>query len=258
MSIPIPTNIQNGQAIDASPVMANFNALGAAAQTSAEVNEAVALASGRLFATTVFDSNGTWTPNAATKYWEYELVGGGGAGGGASATSSTQWSMADAGSPGTYTKGFSTTVPGPTAVTVGAGGAPVSGGAGGAGGTSSVGAIATAPGGGGGPVNTYTSTTQLYAGGALPGAAGTGGNIFSIPGQYSSGMFVAAGLTPWGKAGLPGPWGGGASLVGTASAGIAAQANTGASGGGSANTASASALTGGTGGSGKVIIREYT
>lgn len=281
---PLPNNINNGDALDASAVMANFNQIvnnvNASAAGSGTNNDILQLAAlstpitiaqggtglvsaAHLFLkATVFSASGTWTPDTRMGTYEYELVGGGGAGGGAAVTSGSQASTGNAGGNGTYSRGGATITPGSLGaqtVTVGAGGTGNAGATGGAGGASSIGTLATAPGGNGGPTTLVAQGGGGTLNGPAPSSAGTA-TIMSIPGAVPPAMQEGLATGNFGPGGMPGVFGGNAQPVGASSTnGNAAPASPGVGGGGTRNYVSASTTpTGGAGYKGIVIIREYT
>lgn len=116
--------------------------------------------SGGLLSVQVFAANGTYTPTPGTLLVIGEMVGGGGAGGGTPTTSATQGAAASGGCGATYQK-FLWSNPTSQAVTIGQGGAGSLSANGGAGTTTSLGAIATAPGGPGGLADAAGSTVGV-------------------------------------------------------------------------------------------------
>lgn len=130
---------------------------------------------GRLLTTTLFTSNGTWTPNALTKLIRARMSGGGGAGGSAQVNGAGTSSTGGGGAAGAFLEAiFSSGITSPLAITIGAAGVAASGGTGGSGGATSLGTIATAPGGPGGAVTqTATSTAFILAGGGGTGSVAT-------------------------------------------------------------------------------------
>lgn len=216
--------------------------------------------SGRLLATTVYNASGSHVPNALTARIEYEVVGGGGAGGGAVLNGAALQSIGAAGMSGGYVHGYTTTIATQT-ITIGVGGARVTGGTGGNGGDSSYGAIAIARGGSGGIQVQYISANGVYSGAyaAFPAAnVDTGTSIVNVGGTQSPGLFLSSNVSSYGQMGTPGPWGGAPGIVGQSS-GNDAGANNGAGGSGSAQGANLTpSQQGGAGGSGKIIIREYS
>lgn len=201
-----------------------------------------------------FTSSGTFTPSAALLanggQCYYELIGGGSSG------ASTTTASACGGDAGEYKTGV-ITVSGPVVVTIGAGGAAVTGtvaAAGNAGSDSSIGALVTAAGGIAPPTPSYP-----YNGGGGKGAGGIG--YFStdtglvLDARGGSGVNGKAGggggtVPTYGDWHMRGADGGGnavwsASVGATAGSGVA---NSGAGGG--AIGGGASSRTSGAGGSG--------
>lgn len=213
---------------------------------------------GRLLNTQTFTASGTYTPTVGTTTIIVEVVGGGGAGGGALAAGAGTTSIGGGGGSGAYSRG-KFAVPPPTAVTIGAGGAGVGGATGNAGTASSLGALITAPAGAGGATGSALAIT--FTSGGAGGGVGTGGNLFSFPGQPGGGGYslFAAGAAISGVGGGSGLSGGANSVTTNSGAsGFAAIANSGSGGSGGANFAVGGTPQGGAGGSGIIIIYEYS
>lgn len=204
--------------------------------------------------TQTFTSNGTYTPTAGTR-WIKAIVKGGGGGG--RSVGSTGFGAAHAGAGGGEgaTAIYEGPVPVPTAVTIGAGGAANSDGA-----QSSLGALATAPGGsaGGAPTTTSAGIPGVSVGGP-GGVVGTGTQTF--PGQRGENGTATtdnnAGTSAVGGCGA-GPGGGPGSATSGVSQGDGGAATGRGSGGGGAGSArGGGAGTGGAGLGGYVIVEEY-
>lgn len=202
--------------------------------------------------------SGTWTPDARTRFWIAEVVGGGGAGGGGFATTGSTYSVGSGG--GSATRGIiSGTSLTPVTVTIGAAGAGASGAAGGNGGATSFGG-SQAPGGGGGPTAAIGTTGSIAAGQGAPGGAfvvGAGHTLIDEGrGQPGACGFIFANFGPISGQGGASPVGGGG---GTNTAGGTGGVGTtpGAGGGGNANTVSQGNTVGPTGQQGQVIVWEY-
>jgi hypothetical protein len=200
----------------------------------------------------VFTASGTYTPSAGMVYCIAESIGGGGAGGG---TNGTATGAAGGGGAGGYSRARLTAaqIGASKTITIGAGGTSGTAGfhPGNAGGDSSVGTLCIGKGGSGG------------AGGAgSSGAAGAGGvagtGDYTPAGQSGT---VGANTLGLGGAGGSSPFGGGAPFnyqTGGSTAGAAGVANTGGGGAGAADFTGAGTAAGGPGGSGIVIITEYS
>ena len=210
--------------------------------------------SGRLLNIQTFTATGTYTPTAGTKSVVVEVQGGGAAGGGAPATAAGQSSIGSGGGAGAFGKGRYTTGFSGVTVTVGAGGAGVSGLPGGNGSGSSFGALLTAPGGSQGTTAGPANAPFGITGSSLSGAA-YGGTIFN--GQGSSGGIAtsAVGCIVSGVGGNSN-FGAGGPIPNSGSTGIAS-ASYGAGGSGAYQSPSGGALAGGAGMSGLVIVHEY-
>jgi len=202
----------------------------------------------------VFTSNGTYTPTASMKYCIIEALGGGGAGGGTAATDGGHYGCSTGGSAGEYARGtFSAaTIGASQAVTIGAGGTPVSGGTGGNAGNTSVGALISANGGLGGNTTSTASVITFFS--PLGGTGGAGGS-FRSPGALAATAFVqylGAALpstganTLYGAGGLPG-----ANADGSAGLGY------GSGGGGVGVSGGIAAKSGGAGAAGLVVVTEF-
>ena len=194
--------------------------------------------------TTVFTSNGTWTPRATSTFARILLVGGGGAGGGGAQTASGTAASGGGGGGGGGVFAWEgpiatlTGASGGLAVTVGAGGtagsaaasAGTAGGNGGAGATTTLANVGMAGGGGGG------------AGGQIGGACGGGGG--GMGAAPLSGMTVTGGTGSGATAGLGAITINGMGGFGNGGSGnfggiIYFLANAGSGGGGSAATGAA-------------------
>jgi len=209
---------------------------------------------GRLLNIQTFTSSGTYTPTPGTQSIVVEIVGGGGAGGGAPATTSSQVSNGSGGGSGSvararYLSGFSS-----VAVTIGAGGSGVVGGAGNAGGTTSFGALLSAPGGSPGNVNlqSNSATFTTAIGGSGGGSCTGSGIIFSANGTSGQSSYLNL-INVYEGVGASSPYGAPSPAGNTpfASSGF------GAGGTGSGNTGGLAAQAGAAGSHGLVIISEF-
>jgi hypothetical protein len=207
------------------------------------------------FRTTIFTSNGTYTPAANLAYARVTAIGGGGAGGGSPLTAGGQVSCgAGGGSGGIAIRTFSPIQLSPSqAITVPPAAIGVSGATGSNGGTVTFGTFLTASGGGGGPVAPAGVAAQQIGGGAgveTGGEQGYTGNQGGVCFAYA-----AIGLTIGGL-GAPGYLGQGQQQ--TTQNSTFPAVSPGAGGMGTANPANAAAVPGGTAAAGAVIIEEYT
>lgn len=199
----------------------------------------------------------TYTPTPGMKYCDIEILGGGGAGGGAQANIAGQFSGGSGGGAGEYARGIFTaaTIGASQVVTIGAAGVGASGAVGGDGGTSSVGALITAIGGGGGQIVPTTAISGWVVG-ALGGTGGVGGNIRmpGNPGDYAWVTFSNTFSVP-GKGGSS-QYGAGGRVMNAGSVG-GVGLGYGSGGAGVSQGAGAGALVGNNGAAGIVIITEY-
>lgn len=218
--------------------------------------------SGRLLNIQFITATKIYSKTAGTKAIQVVTQGAGAAGGGTSATSSGQVAAAGGGAAGAFavsnliTAGFDG-----TAVTIGAGGVPVSGGSGGAGGATSFGAFLSAPGGAGAVVQ----SSQPLPGFGAPGqnSASPSGSALAYGSVGNDGLhgttFLAA-VTLGGK-GADSPYGAGGGSPGTSTTGVKAdgRAAKGYGSGGSGGTTSSSgpAAIGGAGAPGLCVVFEY-
>lgn len=205
-----------------------------------------------------FTANGTYTPSPGMIYCIIECVGGGGAGGGASSVSASTAFAGGGGGSGGYSRGVQTAadIGVSKVVTIGVGGAGVSGGVGNSGGQTSVGTLVVANGGSGGQVGNSGTVGQGGPGGtagtgnalASTGAPGTGGvynlnwnttTILNATGNGGSSIFGGGGSYVWGN------------IAGTAATGY------GSGGSGATSAAAAGPFAGGAGSGGIVVITEF-
>ena len=221
---------------------------------------------GRLIATQIFTSSGTYTATAGTTFIIVEMVAGGGGGGSVNGTSASISSAAGGGGSGTYMK-FKVSGISSSSITVGTGGAGASTGSvvGSNGGQSVFGAIALCQPGYGGRSNDSTTAAPLITFGgeaypytstctatllALAGERGAPGLVFDNRSNgigYCNQKAGDGGGNPLGHGGR-----GGYDATGGAGQGY------GSGGGGSSTNANTSTLrAGGAGANGIVIVYEY-
>lgn len=208
-----------------------------------------AAASGALIGFQVFTADGFYTKGTNNpSFVIVEVIGGGGGGGGVGTF--VGGIMAGGGGGGGYAmkKILASALSSSETVTVGTAGTAgnTSGGNGGAGGTTSFGAHVSATGGGGGTGN--NSASGIYGGGS--GGSGSGGDVNITGGAGGNGggnSFLGAGGAP----ARSNP------AAGLGTAGVSASANSGGGGAGAVKNV-ATAYAGGAGGTGLVIVWEYS
>jgi hypothetical protein len=214
-----------------------------------------AISAGGDYIRRVYTSPATWTKPAGLKAVSITVLAGGGGGGGVTAIPAPAFSGKQGGrggnarQPGSFNYLAAPSIPGPVAVTVGAGGTPgpTAGGNGGAGGTSSFGPFLSATGGGAGVG--ATANGAVGADGALGGL--TTGPALGIV-QYNDGPGAQPGISrhSFGIAGLPRLQGSPKNGIGRGSGGA----------GGASESAPPSFLpadAGGAGAAGFVIVEEF-
>ncbi|WP_232446445.1 hypothetical protein [Burkholderia ubonensis] len=237
-----------------------FECIGGAQQVAAATQSQHAIplgqATGRLLNVRVFSAVGasTYVPTPGTTVVYVKVQGGGGSGGGCAATGSGQVFVGSGGTAGAYAESWITSGFYGVTITVGSGGAAVSGFNSNNGGTSSFGSFVSAPGGAGG--SGAGPTAPPWATGASSSSIATGGNVLNASGQCgqpSVGYSATFGLPGSGGPSALGA-GGGTAASGSNGAGAASR---GAGGGGSVQTQSGGALSGGAGGAGIVLVYEY-
>lgn len=211
---------------------------------------------GRLVSVQKFTADGTWTRPTGVRYILVESKGGGGGGGGGSSNSNT--THGGGGGEGGYCKEFiDVTAISSVTVTVGSGGAGGAVGANGSNGSdgedTTFGAHHTAGGGKGGHAGSLTAGATSSSGGA--GGTASGGDV-NLPGccglpadRYIVPMFAGAGGGSGGAKPISNDdFNSGDGYAGTANSG----------GGGGGGWYAPSHGTGGAGGSGCVVVWEYT
>jgi hypothetical protein len=250
----LPNNIQNGQSVDANPVMADFNFI--VNQVNANASPLGTIPPGTLLNVRQITATGVYTPTLGTNSIVYDIVAGGGAGGGSQATAPTQNSLGTGGGGGARSIGRLTSGFSGVTITIGAGGTGVSGANGNAGGNSSIAALVTVNGGSGGGVIAATTASTAALGGV--GGSGAGGivNVTGLPGP------TTLLITPANSANISGPgansiYGQGGAASGPSGAGLNA-GGFGAGGGGANSGGSAGPFAGGPGSPGVCILYEFS
>lgn len=164
-------------AFNTAPTVPNAEA----AQNPVALGQIAGLTNGRLINIQKFTASGTYTPTSGATSAIGWVQGGGGASGAVPAAGSTQAVISGGGNGGAFCAvRFSVSADAPIAITVGSGGQPVDNAAGGNGGASSIGSIATAPGGYGGylgELNTVAEELPSVAPCGQPSDAPTGTGI---------------------------------------------------------------------------------
>ncbi len=236
------------------------------AETAGAAAAALAAATGRLLNIQAFTVAGTYTytKTPGTRWIEYELCGAGSPGAGTPAVAGgSSLALGGGGCAGSYARGVAFAGFDGAIITVGAKGVGAANSAGSPGGSSSIGALASAPGGVVGNVaNILTpGTTPTFDGGTGLAAAPTGGNLVSArggPGTY--GIFLSGSTSFASGPGGASYFGAGATpRIGSAGSGPGIAASSpGAGGSGALTTGGGAAFPGGNGADGIVIVREYT
>ncbi len=211
----------------------------------------------------VFTASGSYSKPDGLLGVVVEVVGGGGGGGGVPATVSTNAAGASGGGGGGYSKKFiaASDLSASETVTIGAGGAGVSGAAGNNGGTTSFGAHLQATGGTGGGLTASVNGTAQVDG--RSGGIGSLGDINLGGGATDygfasggGGIGLGTGSAGGDAGGIGGGSGRGVARSGAATAGIAATSEGGGGGGAASGTDNNSAQAGGDGADGIVIVTE--
>lgn len=199
----------------------------------------------------------TYTETPGTKAILLWLLSGGASSAGAIATGVGAQSTGGAGSSGGFALSYLTTGFSGATLTIGAGGAAVTGANGANGGASSFAALISVPGGLGGQAS--GAGTNPIGFGGIPGAPPTGANLFNLSGQaggFSFGVLSAGALLI--------PAEGGNTLFGSGGAGQIAGSpgndgvGFGSGGGSTSNQASSAALLSGRGAQGCAFIMEFS
>ena len=207
---------------------------------------------GRLLKRTVFTSSGLFVPQSNTKLIIVEVQGAGGGGGSAVATASGTMSAGAGGGAGGYALGYLTTIPSSQTVVVGNGGLAAS-----SGGQSSFGTVIGLGGGGGdssGSTAFPDNALRQYVGGA--GGIGTNGSVNRRGGNGGSTLLTTSGNLIGGEGGASCFSATGIPPSGSTGAGVTGTLGSG--GTGAISSGGGAAQTGGSGGTGLVIVWEYS
>ncbi|WP_429139262.1 glycine-rich domain-containing protein [Aeromonas veronii] len=218
---------------------------------------------GRLLGVKTFTSSGVYTPAEGVKSVVVEMVGGGGGSGGTTSTSAGQASLGGGGGAGAYAKAILTAaeIGSSQSVTIGAGGSPgpATTGDAGSGGTTSLGALVSAPGGGGGGAGSVSSGPVFMGNSGRPSSSPSGSNITGYAGSQGGTGCLLSSTSGLSGSGANSHFGTGGDSKYASSGGQGNSGNGYGSGaGGSANTASQAAKTGTAGQPGIMIIWEYS
>lgn len=235
-----------------------------AAQNPVALGQIAGLTSGRLINIQRFTASGTYTPTPGATFAIGDVQAGGGAGGGVTAQSDMTIGVSGPGAGGAFARiRFSLSGINSIPVTVGGGGVNVPGNTGGNGAASSIGSLATAPGGYGGhsgPPGAAYWIDNAGQTGASPSIDASVVTLLSLPVQApTGGITLAANSVTGGKCGR-----GGASFYGMGAPEVRAEEAVPSDGpvpgsGGSGNCVSAlgPARPGGNGARGLVTIWEF-
>jgi hypothetical protein len=204
-------------------------------------------------------SSATYTRPAGITSILVELWGGGGGGGGVAATSASQTAAAGGGGSGGYARLWIASASSTYTYTVGGGGAGGTAGnnGGSTGSTTTFGASLQATGGTGGGGSAATATSAVALIGAGSGGTGTNGDVNGGGQSGQLGIILTGGGASISGAGGSTALGGNGALLGGTATGNAGKANTGSGGGGAFGT-NAVAQAGGAGGSGLIIVWEFS
>lgn len=217
---------------------------------------------GRFLAERVFTANTTYTPTPGTAFIVVEAVGGGGAGGGIPVLAAGSVSGGGGGASGAYGKvrinsGFAG-----AAISVGAAGTGVIGGAGGAGTSSSFGAVLTCPGGAGAALASSSTGVGITGTPGTASSVPTGASVGFRGGPGTVGFSVSStsGTSGLGASSRFGSGGGGGVVNGVNQAAAGNAGGGYGSGGGGALGSGGTGVgqAGGNGAPGLVIVTEYT
>lgn len=219
---------------------------------------------GRLIGIQTFTASGTYTPTSGATFAIGDVQGAGGGGGGVSAQNNTSIGVSGPGGGGAFIRvKFSLIGINSIPITVGTGGIPVANAAGNAGGASSIGNLATAPGGYGGHSGPPGAAYWIDKSGGVgpsPSAGSSVHVIVSLPGQTATGgITLSANSTTGGRCGQSGGsfYGSGAPEVRALEATAVNGPCPGAGGSGNCVSADGPAVLGGAGADGLVTIWEF-
>jgi hypothetical protein len=226
----------------------------AVVETNDGANETLVFRAARLDAIRIYTNDDTWNKPADLDFVIALAIGAGGAGGGTAATAAGQQAAGAGGGGGGFSlkKIVAASLGSSETVTIGQGGAGVSGSDGSAGGTTSFGAHCSATGGGGGEAGPASGTGYFRLGGV--GGLGNGGDLNVAGGDGGNSGVNNGARMQFGFGGSSHLGGGSRSaLSGTGRPGLCP----GTGGSGAAQLASAAAVNGGDGADGIVIVWEY-
>ena len=246
---PINASVRHNNTVWQSVVANNSDTPG----STANWKDISAAPSGRLLNVRVYSSGATpYVPTPGTVTCIGRVQGGGGGGGGAAATVAGASAAGSGGGAGGYAV---SRVPVATfsglTVTVGSGGAPQANG-----GASSIGTVLSATGGNAGAAGNATTSYPTQSAGSLAGV-GSGGNILnSVGGSGGAMLLTTPGNGLSGEGGQSALSAGGRRATGS-NLGIIGSNGSGGSGGISQSNPGGG-FPGGVGGTGLVIIEEYT
>lgn len=247
-------------AFDTSPTVPNAGE----AQNPVALGQIAGLTAGRLIGIQKFTASGTYTPSSGATFAIGDVQAGGGAGGGVTAQSNTTIGVSGPGAGGAFARiRFSLSGIDSIPVTVGGGGVNVPGNTGGNGSASSIGSLATAPGGYGGhsgPPGAAYWIDDAGQTGAAPSIDASVITLLSLPVQApTGGITLAANSVTGGKCGRGGSsfYGMGAPEVRAAEAVSSDGPVPGSGGSGNCVSASGPARPGGNGADGLVTIWEF-
>jgi hypothetical protein len=202
----------------------------------------------------IFTSNQTYTTPVGIKAIFVEVIAGGGAGGGA-AVSSSNLSVGGGGGGGGYGSVYLASPASSYLITVGPGGAGVSGSPGNNGSSTTFGAVCTALGGAGGAVLAAGTTVTAVVGGVGGGA--NVGDFFSFASSGSPGLRLSASTGVSGQGGAAALGIGGSNTPVIAPGSIAGNPGQQYGGGGSGAITTGAAAAGGAGSAGACFVTEY-
>jgi hypothetical protein len=256
----LPNNIQNGQVVDANPVMADFNFIvnqvNANGQSIAGLATAMLLSpsKGSLINIQAFGTSGTYTPTVNATKALVLAVGGGGAGGGFTASASLL--AAPGGSGGSTALLWITSGLVSAAVGIGAAGPGNTGGTGGSGGATTLAGFLTCPGGVGGTVATTANPNPIPPALSNLPTAIAGTLLLPLQGGAATYGSITPSVQVIGGNGGGGIWGTGGAPGASNSAGVNASVS-GAGGSGASFNSPGGPGIGGSGAAGGMLIFEF-